>query len=242
VTDVSTCLGLHIDCGTLTKGALAVLTAFVLFIGSIYVLLSAVFGRRLGYLVVAIAFFGWMILYSGLWAAGAPGTPRNLGPRGLEPGWVPLEGSFQANSSAYPEVAKYPNPPWKLPPPSLAASIQSVTGSIQEFLAEKANEQLGRDPLALNALPPTSFAVEDIRFASHGSTSLAAAKAFYTGGGPVITVFAYHNTGSVPRYSWMFLGLSVIGFLIHLPFLDKAERKRKQILTGGDAPPWYGPA
>jgi hypothetical protein len=240
--NTATCIGLHIDCGTLAKGGLAVLTAFVLFVGSVYLLLSAVFGRRLGYLVLAVSFFGWMILFAGLWTAGAPGTPRNLGPRGLEPGWVPVEGSVQGAPATYPEFSKYPNPPWKAPPPSLATSIQSVTGSIQEFLAEKANEQLGRAPDALDALQPTTFAVQDIRFAEHGGTSLAAARAFYTGGGPVVTVYAYHNTGSVPRYSWMFLGASIVGFLIHLPFLDKAERKRKAILTGGDAPPWYGPA
>jgi hypothetical protein len=40
----------------------------------------------------------------------------------------------------------------------------------------------------------------------------------------------------------MFLIASVVGLGIHLPFLDRAERKRKEILTGGTAPPWYGPA
>jgi hypothetical protein len=238
----ATCIGLHIDCATLTKGSLTVITAFILFVGSIYLLLSAVFGRKLGYLVVAVSFFGWMILFSALWVAGAPGTPRDLGPRGLEPGWVPLEGSFTVTSEQYPEISRYPGSPWKPPTEGVAASVQSVTGAIQEFMAEHANEQLGRAPEALNALPPTSFAVEGIRFAAHGSTSLAAARAFYTAGGPVVTVFAYHNSGSVPRYSWMFLGFSVLGLVMHLPFLDKAERKRKEILTGGDAPPWYGPA
>jgi hypothetical protein len=145
-------------------------------------------------------------------------------------------------SEQYPEIDKYPAAPWKTPPPSLAASVQSVTGSFQGFLADEANAQLNRDPEALNAIPPTAFAVENIKFASHGTTSLAAAQAFYSGGGPAITVFAYHNSGSVPRYSLMFFGGSIVLFLLHLPFLDKAERKRKEILTGGNAPPWYGPA
>jgi hypothetical protein len=51
-----------------------------------------------------------------------------------------------------------------------------------------------------------------------------------------------HDSGSVNRYSWMFLIGSTIGFAVHLPLLDRAERKRKEILTGGTAPPWYGPA
>ena len=51
-----------------------------------------------------------------------------------------------------------------------------------------------------------------------------------------------HDSGSVNRYSWMFLIGAVFGLAIHVPFLDRAERTRKEILTGGTAPPWYGPA
>jgi uncharacterized protein (DUF4213/DUF364 family) len=40
----------------------------------------------------------------------------------------------------------------------------------------------------------------------------------------------------------MFLIGSTLLFGAHLPFLDRAERTRKEILTGGTAPPWYGPA
>jgi hypothetical protein len=40
----------------------------------------------------------------------------------------------------------------------------------------------------------------------------------------------------------MFLAGSIVLFLLTLPLLDRAEKKRKEILTGGEAPPWYGPA
>jgi len=46
----------------------------------------------------------------------------------------------------------------------------------------------------------------------------------------------------VPVYSWAFMIFSAIGLAVHLPLLDRTERKRKHILTGGTAPPWYGPA
>ena len=39
------CLGFAIDCGTMAKGAGAVAMAFILFIGSVYLVLSAIFGR-----------------------------------------------------------------------------------------------------------------------------------------------------------------------------------------------------
>jgi hypothetical protein len=40
----------------------------------------------------------------------------------------------------------------------------------------------------------------------------------------------------------MFLAGSIGMFLVTLPLLDRAEKKRKEFLTGGGAPAWYGPA
>ena len=83
------CLGFEIGCETLLKGGLAVGMAFVLFVGSVLIVLAAVFGRRMGYLVLAVSFFGWMILLSSLWTFGfysqGLDTPVNLGPRGRSP-------------------------------------------------------------------------------------------------------------------------------------------------------------
>jgi hypothetical protein len=74
---------------TFWKGIAVTVAALILFVGSVYVILSAVFGLRMGYLVLAVSLFGWMIILSGLWVFGATffgaGTPVNQGPRGTEP-------------------------------------------------------------------------------------------------------------------------------------------------------------
>src|SRR5207244_1464034 len=77
-------IGLRIPCGEFLTcnsafGYLTVIMAFVVFMGSVYLLLSAVFGVRMGYLVLAVAFFGWMILFSAIWVfgTGAPSS-KNL--------------------------------------------------------------------------------------------------------------------------------------------------------------------
>ena len=82
----------------------------------------------------------------------------------------------------------------------------------------------------------------DIEFATADGNKLAVAQAHFLDGGPLWTVSLYYDKGSVPKYSYMFLAGSIILFGIHLPLLDIAERKRKDFLTGGAAPPWYGPA
>jgi hypothetical protein len=243
-----TCLLWDIECDTLIIGALVVVMGFVVFVGSVLVLLGAVFGRRMGYLVLAVGFFGWVMILSSLWTFGfysqGPETPVNLGPRGAEPGWV-VESSGIDPDPVYEVFSTYPDgEAWRVPGDNDndIGSEQSVTTATQGFLAEQANEDLGLAAHEPGAVQTTDFTVEDVRFAVDGDVSLAAATAYYTDGGALLRVYLRHDTGSVDKYSWMFLIGSTVLFAAHLPFLDRAERKRKAILTGGTAPPWFGPA
>jgi hypothetical protein len=244
---METCLGFHIDCGILAKGAGVVAMGLILFVGSVYLLLTAVLGRWMGYLVLMVSFSGWLIMLSSLWAFGffsqGPDTPVNLGPRGAEPAWVPLLASTDSTSDRYEQFQAYPDAPWEQPKPGEdAADVQSVTGIVNDFLAEEANLELDIPESDPTAVTGVDFAVDSIHFADAGDTQLAVARAHFLEGGPLWTVSLYHDEGSVSKYSYMFLVGSLIVFGVHLPLLDRAERKRKDFLTGGTAPPWYGPA
>jgi hypothetical protein len=220
------------------KGVGVTVVAAILFIGSVYMLLAAVFGLRMGYLVLAVSLFGWMLILSALWVFGAPGTLPNLGPRGTEAHWEVFAAGTGTVESRFPQTAKYPDLPWSPPNEVSAPSVDAVQTAIQNFLADRASRQLDME------VEFSEFEVEDVAFtnADGGETHLGAGRGFFAGGGPAITVFVLYDKGNVNVYSWSFFGASLVGFAVHLPFLDRAEKRRKAILTGGTAPPWYGPA
>lgn len=242
------CIGFEIACDTLLKGLGVTVVGFVLFVGCVLLLLSAIFGRTMGYLVLAVGFFGWMFLLSALWAFGfwsqGLDTPVDLGPRGAEPAWT-IEAAGIEPDVTRDAFATYPSGElWREPGDSDAdrGDVTSVSSAVKAYLAEEANLEAGYaegDPAGFTV---NDFQVDAVRFAMEDDTQLAAVRAFPASGGPVVTVFLHFDTGSVNMYSWIFMIASLIGLAVHLPFLDRAERKRKDILTGGSAPEWYGPA
>ena len=225
------------------EGTLVVVAGFVIFGGSVWLLLSAVFGVRMGYLIAATGLFAFMIILSALWAFGAPGTNPNLGPRGDLPTWFGLAAGQELSSPTYPVVQDYPGEPWADPEAKrrFRSEVEPVTLAFQEFLAEEAAGELRRAGIE-GEITAETFEVTDLRFTEVDGTLLAAARAFATSGGPEVEVVGYKDPGDLALPSWLFLGASIIGFVVHLPFLDGAERRRKEILTGGEQAPWRGPA
>jgi hypothetical protein len=254
------------------EGLLVIICSFILFVGSVYILLAAVFGLRMAYLVSAVAFFGWMIIFSIIWVVGSPGsTPTNQGPRGYEARWQVFAAGTGPVPTQYEATKAFPASPWKVPSGAQTNEVDTVRSAMQKYLAAQAAEHLSREgtpacPEAAEGeietggepvgestgtsaadsecfrVDPLSFTVQDVKFTQANGTNLAGAHGFYTPGGTEVTVFAYFDQGNVAKYSVAFLIASIFGFALHLPFLDRAERRRKEILTGGTAPPWFGPA
>ena len=67
------------------KGIAVVLVAFLFLPGSVYMLLASNFGALKGYLIAAVAFFGFLVMLSAVWLFGIPGTTPLTGPKGTQP-------------------------------------------------------------------------------------------------------------------------------------------------------------
>ncbi len=236
------------------KGALTVTAALIFFLGSVFFVLSGYVGRRMAYLIEASAFFSWFLLLSLIWCFGfysqGPTNERYLGPQGTVAHWQPVAGGFQVASSRFGVVDHYPGSPWKAEP-GQQTSVSEVASAVQTFMAGEANSAAGINvptpipeidggppPAATTGPAPFTtdqFTVQNVEFAVDGHTSLAVAQAFYSGGGPAVTVFLYHDRGNVPVYSFASLFVAILGLAIHVPLLDRAERKRKAWLESDSA-------
>jgi len=246
----ASCLGFNVACDVILKGGGVVLAGLILFVGSVYVLLSALFGRWMAYLVVMVAFSGWMIIQSSIWMWGfwslGPGTPTNLGPRGREAGWVVQAAGLNAeNTETSDAFASYPQEPWTTVPSTDygLSDPSAINGAATGYLAEISNEELGRGEFDIDAVTAAQFTVDHLATATaDDGTDIAVVAAHYNGGGPVTVMSLAYDQGAVASWSRLFFVVALIVFAIHLPLLDRAERARKEFLTGGSAPPWYGPA
>ena len=167
------CLTFAVDCGVMFKGVGVVIAGFVLFVGSVYMLLTAVFGRYMAYLV-AVAFFGWMTTSPASGCSGSGQGPgrTNLGPRGPErrgsstpPGWI-RGGAWELPPTRAERIRTSTADSASRRPASRAGRRHDVPGEPGERAAQPR-------PARLPALQPTQFTVDDLRFvtAEDGTSS-----------------------------------------------------------------------
>ena len=181
--------------------------AFILFVGSVYLMLSLVFGKWMGYLVLAVCFSGWLIIHSSLWFFGfwaqGPGTPTNQGPRGQEPVLGRAGGRPQRRRVSSSRRSRSIRAMGGQPPNAgQLSSIQSVSSAATTFLAAAGERGTGPiDPLATDAIQGTQFTIDSVKFATaeDGKTPLAVVQAHFSGGGPLRSPLPlYHDSGKRP--------------------------------------------
>jgi hypothetical protein len=229
------------------KGAALVITGFALLPGSVWLLLAANFGALKGYLISAVALFGFMILLSATWAFGLPGTPALTGPVGQEPSFVEFTEDDPA-ASRFDRVATFQGTAgngWTEAPAEVEAGA--------ELSAE--DEQLKADLDAARQAALSGFIAEQNKDVEDSSQELDVVntdtKVFYTvqdgttvaavvispkeppaNSGLVkpnfspVAVFAYQDPGAPALPSYLFVAGSILLFALHVWLLSVVERRR----------------
>ena len=226
------------------KGFVVVVIAFVFLPGSVFMLLASNFGVFKGYLIVATAFFGFLVMLSAVWLFGIPGTTPLTGPKGTQPSFK----FFTINDAAagtYDSVRDFQGGAgngWQAAP---AGEVQE--GSPEAAL--KADLDVARQTAVNDFKEETNKDVKDS--SEELDVTNLDAKAFYTlqNGTEVAaivispktpasgsglqrpdfapkTIFAYRDPGNPYLPSILFLIGAVVLFVIHMLLLGLVERRR----------------
>ena len=108
-----------------------VLTSVTIFMGTIYYLLTTLFGWRRAYYIVMVSLTSFLILLSLVWLVGAPGTVPGTGPRGREPVWVPFLPTSEFAADFRSEIASFPDG-WDAPGKKyFGNSDKKLTGALE---------------------------------------------------------------------------------------------------------------
>jgi len=225
------------------KGAALVLTALILLPGSVWMLLASNFGALKGYLIAATALFAFLILLSATWSFGLPGTPALTGPVGKQPSYVQFSKTDPA-ASRYDKVASFQGAAgdgW-VPAPGegqlsakdekLKADLDAAKqAALAAFIAER-NKDVKDSSQELDVVNTDT----KVFYTTQNGTTLAAVvispKEPPAGSGlrtptfAPVSSFAYQDKGAPSLPSYLFLGGSIVLFLLHAWLLGVAERRR----------------
>ena len=208
-------------------GVAVTVAGVVVFIGSIFLLLSLVLGARLAYFVTASVTLAILVILGVVWSI------NPLGPVGQLPVWVPRAAADKPSQINFSAMSSYPNGPWKAPNKNdvnqvaLASAMQGVaTAALQQGITS------GK----VKNFATTSTAVVDstkTRLLTQGSKQYGAVTYSATSGKPASAVaLFYYNPGDPlgpPRK--ITLGLLVV-FALHLFGMNRVERKARTAANG----------
>ena len=129
------------------EGIAAVVAAVIVFIGSIWLLMTLIMGARLAYFVTASVALGFIFIMTLVWSYGTP-----LGPVGVMPEWHGIDIAETASEiEGFGPAAEYPEEPWTVPAEDDQAALTKAAeldSAAVDFLAEKIEEQEGGDFVA----------------------------------------------------------------------------------------------
>lgn len=217
------------------------------FLGTTYLLLRSNLGTRRAYYVLGTCVFGFLLIMSLFWGFGAPGTPQATGPTKLPgqvqdallPKWVPFaQDSLLADREDLQIVKQFPEgfteDGW---PAEMEAEegdegnlVDQGIDDIQGFFASgDAGQQVEE-----------TWAVESAYYAEAPGTGYPVLAVTYIEtdealepdpDGETYTAFGYFDAGNPLLPSYILIGLSLLGLLLHGWLLDRDERAEKRRLA-----------
>lgn len=220
---------------TFLIGSAAFLSSIIVFVGSVFLLLTLILGARLAYLVTASVTLGFVLIMAAVWSYGTP-----LGPVGQLPAWDPIDIGEDAGSLAFAPAGQYPEEPWRPTDPedpadtSQASELESAALEYLGIAIEEQKIEGYRDPGDAITVPESARFLErddDVFGAIMLEPVDAPAGEEQIDAEPVLAVLEF-DPGNPSGPARQIAGGTLILFIVHLFFLSRAEkqalRRRKE--------------
>ena len=232
------------------EGVAAVVSAIIVFIGSIWLLMTMVMGARLAYFVTASVALGFIFIMTLVWSYGTP-----LGPVGVMPEWHGVDiGQTAAEIEGFGPATEYPEGSWEAPDEEDQAAVTKAAeldSAALDYLAEKIGEQEGGE---FTAEADATVVAESQRLLTQGDkeygavtleASTSAIEKFkeadddqldtITPEDASAVVVMEYDPGNPLGKARIIAGGTFVVFAMHLFGLSRAERKTKKETNGEGA-------
>jgi hypothetical protein len=213
-------------------GVAVTVAGIIVFIGSIFLLLSLVMGGRLAYFVTASVTLAILVILGVVWSI------NPLGPVGQLPEWEPQAAGDTPSQINFGPMSSYPNGPWKTPNKSDAQQV--ALASAMQGVATAAL-QSGITSGKVKNFATTGTAVVDgtkTRLLLQGTKQFGAVTYASTTGKPASAVALFYYTPGDPLGPprKITLGLFIV-FALHLFGMNRIERRARKAGNGESGRP-----
>jgi uncharacterized membrane protein len=229
------------------EGVAAVVCGFIVFVGSVWLLLAVIMGARLAYFVTASVCIGFIFIMTLVWSYGTP-----LGPVGQMPEWHGVDLQESASELKFGPASEYPDSGgWEAPAAedqeALTKAAELESAAI-DYLAEQIKEKKGGDFLAEADATPVEDSARLLTQGEkqYGALQLEASSSAVTKAeeadpdqavtspdATLVVVMEYDPGNPLKKARTIALGTFVV-FALHLFGLSRAERKTKEETTNGE--------
>ena len=214
-----------------TVGVGAVLSGIIVFVGSVWLLLSMVLGPRLAYFVAASITLAFLLIMSVAWSV------NPLGPVGELPTWNAVAIGEDASQIEFGPASSYPDNPWRVPSEEDTAE-QTQKSELETEAGSYFETALTEGDLEASAGSTGAASTDETRFLEQdgdlfGAVTLKVTPPTGGGGGAtqepatVVAVLEYDPGDPLGRARIAVAGAFVL-LVLHLFGLSRSERKARR--------------
>ena len=208
------------------EGVAAVLSAIIVFCGSVWLLLMIIMGGKLAYFVTASVTLGVLLIMGVVWST------SELGPVGELPSWKAVGIGEEVAEIDFGEATTYPDAPWQ-PIDREVTSEAEEAGELESSapdVLEKAIED--GEVTTIESVSEALVDPDATRTLEQGGTTYGAVSFTPLQGDEVVAVAILERDPGNPlgKARWITFGILVL-FVLHLlglSFVEKRARMRAQ--------------